>query len=290
MDGDQRGRMATQMSDETARARTGLLDALEALGAQKESIVLVGAQAIYLRTGRSEVALAEFTTDADLAVDPRKLRDEPLIEAALAAAGVIRDPANTNPGAWVTSHGIPIDLMVPEALATGSSRRSAVVPPHDRRSMRRTKGLEAALVDNSMMTVHGLEQDDAREIEVCVAGPAALLVAKLHKLGDRRDDVRRQEDKDAHDIYRLLRSTSADELEFGIRSLLDADLSATTARAAMTYLDELFAAGDYALGSRMAGRAESIVGNPAQVSLACSFLAADLLSAIRSGSEQPPSF
>jgi hypothetical protein len=45
-----------------------------------------------------------------------------------------------------------------------------------------------------------------------VAGPAALLVAKLHKLGERRDDPGRLLDKDAHDICALLVAASTDVL------------------------------------------------------------------------------
>ena len=37
--------------DETALARTGLLDALGALDAHLDALVIVGAQAIYLHTG-----------------------------------------------------------------------------------------------------------------------------------------------------------------------------------------------------------------------------------------------
>ena len=51
-------------------ARSVLLDALGALGAQREAVVLVGAQAIYMYTGALELAVAEFTTDGDLTIDP----------------------------------------------------------------------------------------------------------------------------------------------------------------------------------------------------------------------------
>jgi hypothetical protein len=60
------------------------------------------------------------------------------------------------------------------------------------------------------MTVTALETGDQREVEVEVAGPAALLVAKAHKIHDRlrsgRDD--RVVDKDAADAYRLMQTTS----------------------------------------------------------------------------------
>jgi hypothetical protein len=52
------------------RARTALLDAAEALHAHRGAIVLVGAHAIYLRTGAADLAVAEYTTDADFTVSP----------------------------------------------------------------------------------------------------------------------------------------------------------------------------------------------------------------------------
>lgn len=109
--------MATELNPETILARSGLLDALHALGTHRESVVLVGAQAIYLRTGTAAVALAEFTTDADLAIDPRRLESAPLLEAVLTEGGLMRDPRNSNPGAWLSGRGVPIDVMVPAAVA-----------------------------------------------------------------------------------------------------------------------------------------------------------------------------
>jgi hypothetical protein len=44
-------------------AREVLLDALEALGPHRASLILVGAQAIYLHTGEADIAVAPFTTD-----------------------------------------------------------------------------------------------------------------------------------------------------------------------------------------------------------------------------------
>jgi len=51
-------------------ARRVPLDALEALGPHRDATILVGAQAIYLHTGDADLAVAEYTTDADLALDP----------------------------------------------------------------------------------------------------------------------------------------------------------------------------------------------------------------------------
>ena len=47
-------------------ARGVLLDALEALGAQRPAVIPVGAQAIYRHTGAIDLAVAEFTTDGAL--------------------------------------------------------------------------------------------------------------------------------------------------------------------------------------------------------------------------------
>jgi len=55
-------------------ARGVLLDALDALGVQRDAVILVGAQAVYLHTGTVELAVAAFTTDADLTLDPALLQ------------------------------------------------------------------------------------------------------------------------------------------------------------------------------------------------------------------------
>src|SRR5436853_2555871 len=68
-------------------ARRALLDALDALRSQLDAIVLVGAQAIYLHTGDADLAVAEYTTDADFALRPDDLADAPLLGDLLAARG-----------------------------------------------------------------------------------------------------------------------------------------------------------------------------------------------------------
>lgn len=185
-------------------SRSALLDALEALADQRDALVLVGAQAIYLHTGAAPVALGEATKDTDLAVDPRALDDDPLLEEAMQRAGFHRNLTDPQPGSWLSARGIPVDLLVPAALADEGGRRGARIPPHSRQATRRTPGLGAAVVDHAPMTITSLDPNDTRSAEIEVAGPAALLVAKLHKLGERQDTPDRLLDKDAHDIYRLL--------------------------------------------------------------------------------------
>jgi len=106
--------------DLLVQARSALLDALTALSDHRDSVVVIGAQAIYLHTGAAEVALAEATKDSDLALDSRSLGPDPLIEAAMTRANFILYPTSRQPGSWINVHGIPVDLMVPEAIAGGS--------------------------------------------------------------------------------------------------------------------------------------------------------------------------
>jgi len=265
-------------------ARRALLDALEALGTQRDAVILVGAQAIYLHTGGAGVALAEFTTDADLAVDPTKLRADPLVQDSMMAGGFTPDPDVSALGTWRSRDGIPVDLLVPDAVA-GRGRRSAKVPPHDERAMRRAVGLEAALVDFQYAEIASFESADSRRFTVKVAGAAALLVAKLHKVAERIDTPARSDAKDAHDIYRLLVAIDTATLVAPLRSLVRDPIAGVVTRTSLGYLERVFAAGADAPGSILAGQAEQFVGDPAQVALQVSILANDLLAAFAIGSE-----
>jgi hypothetical protein len=259
------------------QARAALLDALGALKDQLESVTVVGAQAVYLHTGDAPVPVAEATSDGDLGIDVRTLADDPRIEQAMAAAGFRPDPISGQPGAWLSPAGIPVDLMVPAAIA-GTGRRSVTAPPHDGKAMRRTHGLEAAVVDYKVTEIRALSPHDARTVAVRVAGPAALLVAKLHKIGERRANPRRLEDKDAYDIYRLLVTVRAQQLGATLAQLAQDPLAGPATQDALRYLEEMFAAGSDAQGSQMAGRAEELVGAPEVVAAACAALAGDVLT------------
>lgn len=263
-------------ADLLVAARSALLDALDALAAHRGALVLIGAQAIYLHTEAAIVALAEATKDSDLAVDPRKLDDEPLLDDSMARAGFHRDVVHPQPGAWLSPNGTPVDLMVPEALAGRAGRRGARIPPHSRHATRRTPGLEAAVVDHAPMTISALGPLDGRTATIAVAGSAALLVAKLHKLGERTDDPGRLVDKDAHDIYRLLVATDAAELAACLDGLCRDELAGDSTRTALGYMRELFV-NEPRLGATMAGRAEELVGDPDVAAAAVTVLAEGVL-------------
>jgi hypothetical protein len=58
-------------------ARRVLLDALDALQRHLDALVVVGAQAVYLRSQDADLQVAAFTADGDLSVNPSLLGDEP---------------------------------------------------------------------------------------------------------------------------------------------------------------------------------------------------------------------
>lgn len=271
---------STGGSDELlVQAREVLLDALVAIEAHRSYVVVIGAQAIYLHTGSAPVAVAEATKDSDLGIDVRTLGDDPIIDDAMRRGGFFQDLEAGQPGAWLSPDGIPVDLMVPHAIA-GRGRRSVEAPPHGGRAFRRAVGLEAAMVDNAEMPIPSLVSGDLRQVTARVAGPAALMVAKLHKLGERHERApQRLVDKDAYDIYRLLVAVPTSVLAGAIARLLADDFAGEVSRVAMEHLAALFAQSD-GTGSVMAGRAEEFVGDPAVVSAACAALTGDVLAAL----------
>lgn len=265
------------VANEYVTARSVLLDALEALEDHLNAVILVGAQAIYLHTGRADLAVAEFTTDADLALDPALLGTTPALEQAMEGKGFTRE--QNQPGIWRSQReNVTVDLMVPEAVG-GPGRRAARLEGHGPQAARKAKGLEAALVDHQVMNVAALDPADPRAFPVAVAGPSALLVAKLYKLAERQAAPRRLDDKDALDVYRLLKAIPTAVLAQGFAALLADPRSAEVTAQGETYLTDLFGT-DTAAGTAMAGRAVIPLEDPAEVEAACVALANDLLQAL----------
>ena len=263
-------------------ARRVLLDAAEALAAHLDSIVLVGAQAIYLYTGDADLAVAEFTTDADLGVDPTNLAAEPLIDRLLRRGGFLpRD----QPGGWVSASGVYLDLMVPEALA-GSGRRSADLGAHGKRVARRTVGLEGAWIDCAPSVITSLDPADPRQVTMNVAGPGALLIAKLHKLGEQVANDDRIKDKDALDIFRLLRAVPTDELSRRLRRLLESESAGPVTIAGLRLLQHLFGTVDDD-GIRLAQRASQHLIDPDELGQSAASLTHELLNFLKSATGRP---
>jgi hypothetical protein len=266
-------------------ARRVLLDALEALGPHRSAVVLAGAQAIYLRVGEADVAVAPFTTDGDLVVEPSVLGERPPLEQVLSVAG-FQPGSSDSVGIWITHRAlgskpvtVAVDFLVPAALSPGKGRRAARLPGHDAKVARIVMGLEGALVDLDLMELGALEESDPRSFEIRVAGPAALLVSKMHKIADRRHGSRLH-DKDALDAFRLLRGVTTEELADRMRRLLSDPSSAATARQAIEILEALFGARSGG-GAQMVVRSTAGLADGAEMALACELLTRELLSRLK---------
>jgi hypothetical protein len=121
-------RMTGVTDDPYVRARRVLLDALEALNEHRNAVILVGAQAIYLHVGEGDIAVAVYTTDGDIALDPAVLADDPKLDALMRSRGFSPDPDPSRVGTWLEPGGVQVDLLVPEAVA-GRGSRSADLGP-----------------------------------------------------------------------------------------------------------------------------------------------------------------
>lgn len=258
-------------------ARSVLLDAVDAIAVHLNSVVLVGAQAVYIHTGDADLfdAAAPYTTDADLAVRPTDLADSPRMGDLLIRRGfTLRE----HPGSWISASGVPVDLMVPEALA-GPGSRGARLGPHGKRVARRAKGLEAALIDLEAMEIRALDPADGRRVMMQVAGPAALVVAKVHKIDERAGASDRISDKDAMDVFRLLQATETDYLAERLNRLRSDELSATVTAEAIRQLDPLFGSPG-AEGVAMAVRAAGPTADLDTIAVSFPALVSDLLAAL----------
>jgi hypothetical protein len=93
-------------------ARRVLLDALAGLHAHLDAFVLIGAQAVYLRTIDRLPGYQPFTTDADLVFDPELLADSPLLADAMTSAGFV---FSGQPGIWhrIVAHPGVADVTIP---------------------------------------------------------------------------------------------------------------------------------------------------------------------------------
>ncbi len=256
------------------QAREVLLDALEALGSQRRSVVLAGAQAIYLHAGEADLAIAPYTTDGDIALDPALLEDKPLLEDALRGAGFV---LTTQPGSWAGKDGIVVDLLVPASLG-GPGKRGARLGVHGKRVARKVHSMEVVLVDKDQHEISSLNQAGSRSFEIAVAGPAALLVTKLYKIAERADVATRLRDKDALDILRLLRAIPPETMAKRMNKLKDAATTSAITQDAIGHLRDLFGTAT-ARGSQMAARAATPLEDPETISKSCEALAQELLAA-----------
>ena len=272
--------METSLDRHYVEARETLLDAVEALGPHSNAVILVGAQAVYVHTASDDdsFAVAPFTYDADIALDPGRLEDSPALVDAMGRAGFrLTNP----PGTFRRDGRAQVDLLVP-ATVGGAGRRAARLGGHGNEAARKAHGLEGALVSHARRRIASLVADTERSCIVQVAGPAALLVAKVHKIGERLESSKhrqRQLPKDAFDIYRLLHAVDTSELAEEFRLLQAHGISGDVTSKALSLFRSLF-------GSRSDRGPELVVDavgpleDPAFIRESSVALSQDLLEAI----------
>ena len=202
-------------------SRRLLIDTISALAAFSDAITVVGAHAVHIwaQDVLGPVDM-QATRDADVAVNPVFVAPDPKLLDIMARIGVT--PAVPDrPGVYgyADESALPlgerttIDLIVPEAYA-GAGRRAARIPGQQR-SASRAVGLELAVWDRHRRTLAAID-DPTDRIEAWVAGPAALLVAKAHKVHERLGQVATRPDrlrpKDSGDIALLMMVSRAENV------------------------------------------------------------------------------
>jgi hypothetical protein len=170
--------------------------------------------------------------------------------------------------------------MVPEAVG-GPGRRAARLVGHGEHVARKARGLEAALVDKSVTSISALDAHDVRSFAVAIAGPAALMVSKLHKIRERlaEREQRRLDAKDALDVLRLLRAVPTGDLASTFKKLLETNVCSEVTREALTGLKDLFGTAR-GVGSQMAVQAAGPLAVADEIAASCAALSVDLLEAL----------
>lgn len=238
------------ISPEYVLARRVLLGFLEAMGAHRTSLILVGSQSLYFHVDHNDLdAFPLYTNDGDVILDTTLLSDDPRIEEALQQAGftqhLVPGTGETKPGSWHGAGGIPIDVMVTRSQSNRSKAkaRTPKIPPHHQSVARTVDGLEGALLDYSTKRIAAYEVEDIRSFEIRVAGPTALLIAKLIKIKERYNQFtktgkNRLQPKDCLDLYRLLSAVDTPVFVTGISEQLAVESARPYCLLALEFLTQ----------------------------------------------------
>jgi hypothetical protein len=211
------------MTDSTAPrteiewSRRAIINVVDVLAAHAESLTLVGAHAVLLRTMDLDVPRMPHG-DGDLGMTPGLAGDLPSIETLLAKAGY-EHRTTARPGLWGTDpydevDGIrsfreKIDLLAPRGLSGTAGRSKRGVPAlqsaHGKLAVGNALGLELAAFNRSRMTIVDIA-DPRMSAEIYVAEIPALILAKGSKIGERLREPRKGavRDKDFGDLWRLM--------------------------------------------------------------------------------------
>lgn len=198
-------------------SRRAIINVVDVLAVHAESLTLVGAHAVLLRTMDLDAPQMP-TGDGDLGVTPALVGDLPSIEALLSGAGY-EHRTTARPGLWgrdpydepggMRSFREKIDLLAPHGLSGTASRskRSALAlqPAHGKLAVGNALGLELAVFNRSLVKIADFA-DPRLSAEIHVAEIPALVLAKGSKIGERLREPRRGpvRDKDLGDLWRLM--------------------------------------------------------------------------------------
>ncbi|MDR1767205.1 MAG: hypothetical protein LBR32_02030, partial [Propionibacteriaceae bacterium] len=231
-------------------SRRLLVRAVKALEEFKDAVTVIGAHAVHVWVEQAWGPISmEATRDADIALNPLFVTDNPKLADLMAGAGIAPALAD-RPGIYGLadeaelewSRRTTVDLIVPEVYA-GSGRRAARLPGQ-RHAASRAVGLELAIWDRAVTKLSTLDPPH-ESVDAYVAGPAALLTAKAHKVHERLAGAVRRPDrlraKDSGDVALLM--LVSDPTDVG-RTMVNASAAhpevLTVVAAAASWLRELY--------------------------------------------------
>jgi len=187
---------------ESEWSRRAIINVAGVLAAHVQSLTMIGAHAVLLRTAALDAPLAP-TSDGDLGVTPGLVGDAPSIEALLVEAGY-EHRTTARPGLWGrapyqdrlgnATFREKIDLLAPHGLSGTTSRSKRSVPAlqarHGKLAVGNAPGLELAVFNRSVMTISDLV-DPSLSAEIHVAEVPALILAKGAKIAERLGEPRK---------------------------------------------------------------------------------------------------
>lgn len=192
----------------------------------------------------------QATRDADIVVNPTFVTPDPKLLDVMGGIGVV--PALPDrPGVYgyaaedklSLAERTTIDLIVPEVYA-GFGRRAARIAGQKHAASRAT-GLELAVWDRHRCALTAIN-DPTDTVDAWVAGPAALLVAKTHKVHERIAQIATRPDrlrpKDSGDVALLMMVTDPQDVAEAMTSLSSQhpEITPMVAKAA-AWLIEMYA-------------------------------------------------
>jgi len=234
---------AESLESSTWRPGASSSTCLTALEPTSDAVVLVGAQAVYLRTeGRIEGYQPSRPTPTSLSTS----RLEPIPPRRSDDSGRIHSLTNRESGRRASTDRLrrgsrlPVDLIVPEEYGSEAGRRAARLPGNHGKTTARKSSARRWVVDNSPIQP---QRSSRRMRDGCSSrSPAtARSCRKAAQARGRLATPARLQAKDAGDLYGSS-TRSAPTTWATLQMLLADERSATTTTKALTYLDALFTA------------------------------------------------